>query len=300
MSSEGLDRRSFLRAAGATAAASALPAGSAVAGAGTQEAADAPEAAGGPRVIHRAVKYGMIAGDGTPQDKLALLRDLGYAGVEPGVGLDEATRTALRKASEATGVRVHGVVNAARADLEGAVDEARYYGADSVLVVAGRVDANNAYDQVYADRLAWIRRAVPYAERHGVRLLVENVWNNVLLSPLEMARFIDACDSPMVGVYFDVGNVVRFGWPEQWIRVLNRRIHKLDVKEYSRRKQLDEGLWKGFEVELGEGDCNWPEVVRALDEIGFSGWATAEVGGGGRERLADIARRMDAILAPAG
>ena len=122
-------------------------------------------------------------------------------------------------------------------------------------------------------------------------------WNNFLLSPLEFARYIDEFESPMVGAYFDVGNVVRFGWPEQWIRILGKRIVKLDVKEYSRKKQRNEGLWKGFQVEIGHGDCNWPEVRKALTEIGYtSGWATAEVGSGDRTRLADIARRMDTIL----
>src|SRR5690606_23282712 len=90
--------------------------------------------------------------------------------------------------------------------------------------------------------------------------------------------------------YFDVGNVVNFGWPEQWVRILGRRIVKLDVKEFSRSKRDAEGLWKGFDVEIGEGDCDWPAVMAALDEVGFAGWATAEVAGGGRERLAGIGR----------
>jgi L-ribulose-5-phosphate 3-epimerase len=138
---------------------------------------------------------------------------------------------------------------------------------------------------------------LPYAEQQGIKLLVENVWNNFLLSPLEMARFVDEFDSPAIGCYFDIGNVVRFGWPEHWIRILGPRIVKLDIKEYSREKQLNEGLWKGFDVEIGEGDCNWPAVRAALADIDYtSGWATAEVPGGDRKRLADIARRMDDVL----
>ena len=130
-----------------------------------------------------------------------------------------------------------------------------------------------------------------------MKLLVENVWNNFLLSPLEMARFVDELDSPAAGVYFDVGNVVRFGWPNQWIRILGKRIVKLDIKEYSRGKQRNEGLWKGFDVKLGEGDCDWPSVRQALSDISYeNGWATAEVRGGDRQRLAEIAERMDHIL----
>ena len=112
-----------------------------------------------------------------------------------------------------------------------------------------------------------------------------------------MARFIDEMQNPTVGVYFDVGNVVRFGWPDQWIRILGNRIVKLDIKEYSRKKQNDEGLRKGFNVEIGEGDCDWPAVRQSLADVGYtSGWATAEVSGGDRQRLADIAERMNKVL----
>jgi hexulose-6-phosphate isomerase len=126
--------------------------------------------------------------------------------------------------------------------------------------------------------------------------LIENVWNNFLLSPLEAARYVDEFDADSVGWYFDVGNVVRFGWPDQWIRILGQRIGKLDIKEYSREKQKNEGLWKGFQVEIGEGDCDWPAVRKALLEIEYHGWATAEVRGGDRTRLQEIAERMDRVL----
>ena len=101
----------------------------------------------------------------------------------------------------------------------------------------------------------------------------------------------------MIGWYFDVGNIVRYGWPEHWIRILGDRILKLDIKEYSRKKQQDEGIWKGFDVKLNEGDCNWPEVMKALNEINYKGgWGSAEVPGGDRARLKDISERMDQIF----
>ncbi len=128
-------------------------------------------------------------------------------------------------------------------------------------------------------------------------LLLENVWNNFLLSPMEMARYVDELDSEWLGVYFDVGNVVRIGWPEQWIRVLGSRIKKLDIKEYSRDKQNNEGLWKGFNVKIGEGSVDWAAVRRELAAIDYAGWATAEVSGGDRDRLADVSTRMDRVLA---
>jgi hexulose-6-phosphate isomerase len=113
---------------------------------------------------------------------------------------------------------------------------------------------------------------------------------------LELVRYIDEFRSPWIGAYFDVGNIVTYGWPEHWIRTLDQRILKLDIKEFSRKKQESEGLRKGFRVKLGEGDCDWPAVRQALADIGYTGWATAEVPGGGPERLQEIAERMDRIL----
>jgi hexulose-6-phosphate isomerase len=101
----------------------------------------------------------------------------------------------------------------------------------------------------------------------------------------------------MVGWYFDIGNIVRYGWPEQWIKILNKRILKIDIKEYSRKKQREEGIWAGFEVELGQGDCNWPLVMDALEKYDYKGgWGSAEVAGGDRKRLLEISEGMDLIF----
>ncbi len=246
--------------------------------------------------IKKAVKFQMIQEDLPVLDKFKLLADLGFDGTEIHV-TTAIDRNEVRAAIEATGVVVHGFLNSSKPDLKFAVDSAKFYGATSVLVVAGQVDKQNSYDKVYREQHDRIQAALPYAEQQGIRLLIENVWNNFLLSPLEMARFIDEFDSPAVGVYFDVGNVVRYGWPEQWIRTLGPRIGKLDVKEYSRKREKEEGLRKGFDVEIGEGDCDWPAVRKALADIGYtSGWATAEVPGGDRRRLSEIAKRMDKVL----
>lgn len=245
--------------------------------------------------IKKAVKYHMIKEDFSIRDKFKLLMDLGFDGVEIATN-EKVSRKEVARARDVTGLPVHGVINSSRPDLKAAIDLSKYYGGTSVLVVAGRVNKDNSYDENYRGTQEWIRGAVDYAEQQQIKLLVENVWNNFLLSPLEMARYIDAFDSPWVGVYFDVGNVVRFGWPQHWIRILRERIGKLDIKEYSRKRQRDEGLWKGFDVEIGEGDCDWPEVRAALREIGFEGWATAEVRGGDRQRLTQIAERMNHVL----
>ncbi len=247
--------------------------------------------------IRKAVKFHMVQDeDLSVQQKFELLKELGYDGTEIRTQSKDDKET-FKAASEATGLPIHGVINSSGPDIRSAVDLSKYYGGSSVLVVAGRVNEKMSYDDNWKEWETRIRDAAPYAHDQGIRLLVENVWNNFLLSPLEMRAFIDEIDHEAVGVYFDVGNVVRYGWPEQWIRILGNRIVKLDIKEYSRDLQRNAGLWKGFNVQIGDGDCGWPAVRTALDEIGFEGWATAEVPGGGRERLEDIAKRMDNVLA---
>ena len=168
-------------------------------------------------------------------------------------------------------------------------------GGTTVLLVPAVVNDKVAYEDAYHRSQAEIRKILPLAQETGIKIAIENVWNNFLLSPMEAARYIDEFESDMIGLYFDVGNIVRYGWPEQWIRTLGERIIKVDVKEYSRKKQTDEGIWKGFQVEIGDGDCNWPEVNKALKEIGYQGWGSAEVSGGDRERLKEISERMDKI-----
>ena len=134
------------------------------------------------------------------------------------------------------------------------------------------------------------------AEKHQVNILVENVWAGFLISALDARSFIDEVGSPWFGSYFDVGNNVRWGVPEHWIQILGSRIGKLDIKEWDETLHRNEGLRRGFSRELGDGTINWANVRAALKKIGYSGWATAEVGNADRSRLADLARRMDTIL----
>lgn len=275
--------------------------------------AEVQQAASKKRAIKKAVKLGMVHGDMPLLDKFKLVRDLGFDGIEPDSPNNLDTNELLA-ARDATGLVIHGVVDsvhwrqtlsdpdaevrAAGAEgLETALRDAKAYGASTALLVPAVVNKDVSYDDAYRRSQAEIRKVLPLAEDLGVKIAIENVWNSFLLSPMEAARYIDEFKSPCIGWYFDVGNIVNYGWPEQWVRILGKRIVKLDIKEFSRSKRNDEGLWKGFHVELLEGDCDWPAVMTALDEIGYDGWATAEVGGGGAERLADIAGRMDRIFA---
>ena len=116
---------------------------------------------------------------------------------------------------------------------------------------------------------------------------MENVWNGFCYSPEQTAEYLDGFNSPWVGSYFDIGNHVKYGKSEHWIRTLGKRIVKLDVKDW--------GKQNGF-CKIGDGDCNWPEVRKAVAEIGFTGWSTAEVGGGNRDRMKDVHDRMNKHL----
>jgi hexulose-6-phosphate isomerase len=246
--------------------------------------------------ICKAIKFHHVAGDMSVEDKFKLLKDVGFDGTEYRRRDDIDTKTLIR-ASEKTDLPIHGVINSSDSDLAGAIDLARELGATSVLYVAGRVNGETSYDENYRQTQEVIRKAIPHAEKREIPILIENVWNNFLLSPMEMARYIDELESDYVGAYFDTGNVVRFGWPEQWIRILGQRIGKLDIKEYSRDIQREQGLYKGFDVPLGEGSVDWPAVREALEQIGCTGWATKERGSGGRDYLAEVSRRMNKILA---
>ena len=301
-----LSRRQFVATTGAVAAA-ALAGPAALA---RQDPAISSSRA--PRAIRKAVKLGMVQTDGSLTDKFNLLRDLGFHGVEVDSpsGLDPDEVIAARDAS---GLAVHGVVCSehwrsplsdadpavrarCRAAVETALRDAQRFGGTTVLLVPAVVKKDVTYADAWTRSREEISRVLPLAAELDITIAFENVWNQFLLSPLEAARYVDSFESDHVGWYFDVGNIVNYGWPEHWIEALGRRIVKLDIKEYSRRKRDGEGLWKGFNVELLEGDCDWPAVMAALDRIGFHGWATAEIPGGDADRLRDISRRMSDIL----
>lgn len=262
--------------------------------------------------IKKSLKFGMVEEDLSLLDKFKMLKELGFDGVE----LDspnDLNQDEILEAKEKTGLLIPGVVNSlhwkkplsdpdpkVRAEcvrsMETALRDCKVYGGTTVLLVPAVVNQSISYQDAYKRSQEEIRKVLPVAEETGIKIAFENVWNNFLLSPLEAARYVDEFEDPMVGWYFDVGNIVRYGWPEHWIEVLGDRILKLDVKEYSRDKQQNEGIWKGFDVEFMEGDCNWPVVNKALEKIGYEGWASAEVKGGDRKRLKRISDDMDAIF----
>jgi L-ribulose-5-phosphate 3-epimerase len=291
-----LDRREFLNTAGLAATAGLLALSS-------QTAIAAEEK---PR-LRKALKLSMVGGKGSLVDKFKLAKAAGFEGID--VDSDQPVDEVKRAMSE-SGLIVHGMVDyvhwgqplsspdpAVRAQgvavLQKCLRETKIYGGTTVLLVPAVVNKEISYEAAYHRSQAEIKKCLPLATELGIKILFENVWNNFLLSPVEMARYIDEFQSPMVGSYFDVGNIVNYGWPEHWIQTLGSRIGKLDIKEFSRKIANEKGKGAGFGVEIGDGDCDWPAVLKALKEIGYSGWATAEVGGGELERLTEIAKRMD-------
>lgn len=248
--------------------------------------------------IQKAVKYHMIDEDLSIADKLKLLRDLGFDGVEAR-SLLKPTQTAefreLVKARETVDFPVHGVINSSNPDIISAIDQAKILGANSVLHVV-RYDRKIGYMQNYQETQQIIQRAVDHAAKNEVFILLENVWASFLIEPLGMKRFVDEINSPWVQVYFDVGNVVRWGWPQHWIEVLGQRVRKLDIKEYDLDIAMKEGMRSAFAVPIGEGSIEWKKVRDELQKINYQGWATAEVKGGDRKRLAEIGEQMNRVL----
>ena len=306
-----IDRRTFLTATGALAAAAALG----------SVRAEQPTFSPPPpskRTLRKAVMIGMVGEGNAVLEKFQILRDTGFEGVE--MDCPSATPSdEVLAAQDKTGIKVHGLVDsfhwkyhlncpdpAVRAKgveaIETCLRDGKKYGSTSILLVVGVVNRDQPYDEAWRLTQEEIRKVLPLAAECGVKIAVENVWNNFHLSPLEAARYIDEFKSPWVAWHFDIGNVINYGWPAQWARILGPRVVKLHIKDFSRKKRDDEGLWKGFNVELGDGDAQWPDLMKALDEIGYStaphgNWATAEVGGGDRTRLKQVSDKMDRLFA---
>lgn len=289
---EPLNRRSFLSASCLAVAG----------GLATRSAIADPSAGSGIKI---AVKYHMVQEKVSVLEKFKLLKELGYDGVELEAPSSKLDRTEVLKARDESGLPIHGVVDSVhwkqtlsdpdpavqeigRNTLKLAIDDAKAYGASTVLLVPAVVNEKVSYDDAYKRSQANIRQVLPYAQEQGIKIAIENVWNGFLLSPLEFARYLDEFESPSIGAYFDIGNVVKFGWPEQWVRILGPRIIKLDVKEYS-HKEL-------FAPKLGEGDVRWAAVKQAITDIGYQGFATAEIKGGDKAYLKDVADRMNRLL----
>ncbi len=263
------------------------------------------------RNIKKGIMWGSNGVGKTILEKFQSAKEAGFDGIEV---MSHLNRDEVLKARDATRLPVPSVCGAMHwkfllsdpdpkvresgvEALKVSLEDASAYGADAVLLVPGRVTENVSYDECWNRSSEEIRKAIPLAEKLNVRIAIENVWNNFLLSPLEAANYVDQFQSQAVGFYFDCGNILTYGWPEQWIKILGSRIAKVHIKEYSRKIADSEGRSAGFKVKLMEGDVNWPAVMKALDETGYNGWATIEQPGGDTpEGLKDLCDRLVKIL----
>jgi L-ribulose-5-phosphate 3-epimerase len=260
-----------------------------------------------------AVKYDMIKTNGSVEEKFALLKRIGFDGVEMN-SPDKVDREEAVRARDKTGVVIHGVVDsihwnkrlsdpdpAVRAEgLEGlktAIRDCHQYGGTTVLLVPGKVSNKETenFDQVWERSTAETKKVLPMADELGVKIAIEVVWNGFITKPEQLVEYVDQFKTPTVGAYFDCSNMLRYGVPAaEWIRKLGKRMLKFDFKGFNYDKYLkdEKKAW----VPIGEGTENWPEVLKALDEVGYRDWATAEVAGGGEKELADVLARMRRIF----
>ena len=284
---------------------------SANAGAAPLAAARQPAGAAAAPTLRKAVLVSMLPEELPWPERFALVRRAGFEAIEMQTVTDEAEAERIAEASRQTGLRIHSVMNADhwryplssadRAVVDRSVSgmatslrNARLWGADVVLLVPAVVDAATPYRDAWIRSQAVIRdRLLPLAAELKVVIAVEEVWNKFLLSPLEFTRYVDDFDSPWLKAYFDVGNVVFHGYPQDWIRTLGRRIVRLHLKDFHLDRPNGRFYWRN----LGEGDVDWIEVRRALDEIGFSGYATTELAGGDEAYLRDVSGRVDRFVA---
>ncbi|MDX2150046.1 MAG: sugar phosphate isomerase/epimerase family protein [Bryobacteraceae bacterium] len=258
--------------------------------------------------IRKGVLISMLPKELSVEDRFRLAKDCGFEQIEAHTVTEPATVDEIRKAAEKTGVRVHSVMNSAHwqyplsssdpgvveKSMQGmrtSIENAAAWGSDTVLLVPAVVDAKTGYGDAWKRSQVQIRKLIPLAEKHKVVIAVEEVWNKFLLSPLEFATYVDEFKSPWVKAYFDVGNVVLYGYPQDWIRTLGSRIVKLHLKDF-RFPRRERAEW----VPLREGEIDWKAIYQALADIRFKGTATVELPGGDANYLKEVSRRVDLIL----
>jgi L-ribulose-5-phosphate 3-epimerase len=270
-------------------------------------AAPQTKAAGG---IKRAVLVSMLPKELSWQDRFALAKAVGFDGIEMQTVTDQPQAEEIAKASQATGLVIHSVMNSdhwryplssADADvvkksvagMKTSLMNAALWKAGVVLLVPAVVDAATSYADAWSRSVSVIReQLMPVAEGVRVQIGIEEVWNKFLLSPLEFKRYVDEFQSPVVKAYFDVGNVVFYGYPQDWIRTLGPRITRLHLKDFSLDRGKGTFAWKN----LGEGDIDWVAVRKAMTDAPNVSWVTTEISGGDKAYLTDVLARVDRFL----
>ena len=298
-------RRDFLKASVGAACATPL---AALNSADASTLAAAPGAEGR---IKKAVQINMLPKTLSYAARFKLARDVGFEGVEGQTVDDPKVAEEIKKASEDAGIPIHSVMNMAhwkfpfssrdsavvKTSLDGmatSLHNAKLWGAQTVLLVPAVLNPDTSYQEAWTRSQANIRTLIPLAEELKVIIAIEEVWNKFLLSPLEMAKYVDEFQTPWVQQYFDVGNVVLYGYPQDWIRTQGKRIAKVHLKDFKMEKGWHP-VTAQF-VNLGDGDIDWPAVRKAFADIGYTGWATTELEGGDEAYLRDVVKRIDKLV----
>ena len=257
--------------------------------------------------IKKGVLLAMLPEKLSIADRFKLAHDVGFEVVQAPTATDERIAEEIKKSADAASIRIDSVMNMdhwkyplssgdpavveqSLAGMRTSLRNAKLWGADAVLLVPAVVNPQTSYREAWTRSQAQIRKLIPLAEEQKVVIAIEEVWNKFLLSPLEMVTYIEEFRSPWIKSWFDVGNVVLYGFPQDWIRTLGKRIVKVHLKDFKRKE--NGYAW----VNLGEGDVDWRAVHQAFGEIGFSGSAIVELESGDEAYLRDVSNRVDRLL----
>ncbi|MCX6610594.1 MAG: sugar phosphate isomerase/epimerase [Acidobacteria bacterium] len=259
--------------------------------------------------IQKAVLGGMLPKELPDwKSKFEVAKAAGFTHLEMGTADDPKEEAIIAKAASDTGMKIHGVMNSAHwknplnspdssvvdtgmQGMRNSIRNAKAWGASTVLLVPAVVTPKSPYEDAWKKSSEKIKVLLPEAEKAKVIIAVENVWNKFLLSPMEMANYVDSFKSPYLKAYLDVGNMVLFGYPQDWVRTLGKkRIAKVHIKDFRFKKGLAEF------VDLWDGEIEWKEVHKAFADIGYDGIATVELRGGDAAYLADVSKRFERIL----
>ena len=260
-----------------------------------------------PLPIKKGVLLGMLPKQLSYAERFKMAKDVGFDVVQAYTTPDLREAEEIKKAAEDAKIRIDSVMNmdhwkfplsaADPAVVEKSLDgmkislgNAKLWGSDAVLLVPAVVNPETPYRDAWTRSQVQIRKLIPQAEQLKVVIAIEEVWNKFLLSPLEFTRYIDEFQSPWIKAWFDVGNVALFGYPQDWIRTLGKRIYKVHLKDFKGTRNAYQ--W----VNIGDGDIDWAEVRKAFADVGFAGSATLEIAGGDEAYLRDVSARVDRLV----
>jgi L-ribulose-5-phosphate 3-epimerase len=260
--------------------------------------------------LRKAACIGVLPRDLSVLERFEMAKRAGFEGIEPNtLNTPEEVRQ-YKEASQKTGLKIHSIMNSdhwryplsdsdpqvVRQCMDGirtSLRNAAELGADTVLLVPGIVTPDVRYAEVYERSQKLIRELLPLAEQLKVVIGIENVGNRFLLSPLEFRRYIDEFESPLVRGYFDIGNVVAYGFPPDWIRTIGPQLFKVHIKRFE----------PGVEHPAFDPNdrrtqgIDWPDVRKSLDDVGYAGWVSVEVRSGDEAYVTELSRRMDRFFA---